>query len=493
MNKPIIFKKWIINLLAGVLMLGAAVVTVPGISSAADPFRIALITDQTGPVASLGVPLMNGFQAAIAQANDAGGVLGKKIVVDSMNDNSDLSVAQTDVQTAISNGDLGIFGGMNSGVWGSLGASAAQNHIAEVTVGATDGLLYPPQPYVYRSQAGAHDFSYTMIGFVKDLIAQKKLPKMPKVAVYIYSSATTQMMASDFTAILGQLGWPLVSTQTFSSSSTNNSVQSAAIGAAKPDVILAAWLDTNAGANMTSLIQNGFTGPVVDFVGASAPGTYTSINNPNYYAQTAYVYPSAVSIPAVVTMNKAGVKSGWTTGANSPWFTQGYVQGLTALAALKKCGVNCTSILLNDALDNLGPVTDAASLAYKPSFTPASHELVGGLQFFHLDKADGSLVAAGNWVPLISNGATAPPSTIGITGVASHGKTASLKVLGLNFDDTKPTVTSSAAGTKVRVTKVLSTSLALSVTTPAGTRKGSYVLTIEFDADTVTKIKYSVN
>lgn len=78
-----------------------------------------------------------------------------------------------------------------------------------------------------------------------------------------------------------------------------------------------------------------------------------------------------------------------------------------------------------------------------------------------------------------------------ITGVAVPGKQVVMHALGSNFYGT-PTVTSNAAGTRIRLTKASSSVLTLLVKSPAGARKGVKTLTMRFAQGQVVKIKYNV-
>ena len=79
-----------------------------------------------------------------------------------------------------------------------------------------------------------------------------------------------------------------------------------------------------------------------------------------------------------------------------------------------------------------------------------------------------------------------------ITGVAVPGRRVVMRVLGSNFYGT-PKVTSSAAGTRVRVARTNSDVLTLLVTTRAGTGKGVHTLTMRFAQGQVRKIRYNVS
>jgi branched-chain amino acid transport system substrate-binding protein len=362
--------------------------------------HLAWIGDLTGPVAGLGVPTNNGFLTYVAQVNASGGVNGKNIVVDTLNDNSDINMARVDLQQAQSNGDLGVYGGMASQLWGPLAASAATSKMLQLTVGVTDNEIYPPKPYVYRSQLGSQDFVSTQIGFIQqDLIAQKKVPAKPKVAIFMYSSATTQTMDTLFNSEFKKLGWPVVADVSITTTATNASTQAAQVAAAKPDVVVSAWLDSDAPFIMQALTQQGYSGPVVDFVGADAQSTFKAINNPQYFADTAYIYPTDTTVAGAVNMLKWANKSGHSSGTTSPFFTQGYVQAILAVDALKKCGSSCTPVSLNSATNTLGNV-NVFGLGFNVGLTPTRHVAAGASRFYSWDNQGQTVVAAGPWITI---------------------------------------------------------------------------------------------
>ena len=78
-----------------------------------------------------------------------------------------------------------------------------------------------------------------------------------------------------------------------------------------------------------------------------------------------------------------------------------------------------------------------------------------------------------------------------IVGTAVAGQTVRISALGAFFNQ-KPEVTSDAAGTKVRVNKLVGGALDLSVTTPIKTAKGAHLLTFRFAQGQIVSIQYNV-
>ncbi|MGP1614560.1 MAG: ABC transporter substrate-binding protein, partial [Pollutimonas bauzanensis] len=57
----------------------AAVATMPQFAQAADPIKIGMVAESTGPNAEAGVYQSNGAKMAVEEINKAGGVLGRQL------------------------------------------------------------------------------------------------------------------------------------------------------------------------------------------------------------------------------------------------------------------------------------------------------------------------------------------------------------------------------------------------------------------------------
>ena len=130
--------------------------------------------------------------------------------------------------------------------------------------------------------------------------------------------------------------------------------------------------------------------------------------------------------------------------------------------------------------DSINP-TFAYSYASGGSLTPATTPA-------YLKWVDPSFV--GKY--LLANGFNEAKVVVSqIAGTAVRGKAVRIRALGAFFYG-KPLVTSNATGTIVRVVKVQDGALDLTMTTPAKTAMGAYLLTFRFAQGQVVKFEYKV-
>jgi len=103
-----------------------------------DSIKIGLAGVQTGPDGALGVSAVNGSQIAIEEWNEKGGVLGKKIVAVSRDDEGKPDKAVTVAQELVSDGVFAVAGHFNSGC--TIPASAIYNDhkVLCITPGSTN-------------------------------------------------------------------------------------------------------------------------------------------------------------------------------------------------------------------------------------------------------------------------------------------------------------------------------------------------------------------
>jgi len=147
----------VILAIALVLPVAAIGLTEPAPASASPaPYKIAYITDLTGPGAAENSSSPAGFDARIAQQNAAGGVNGHKIVPIVIDDQTSPSIITTAVQSAISKGVIGIVS--QSPLFFSAAKYPQQAGIP-VTGSYSDGPEWGEQPYtnMFASDNGSVD------------------------------------------------------------------------------------------------------------------------------------------------------------------------------------------------------------------------------------------------------------------------------------------------------------------------------------------------
>jgi branched-chain amino acid transport system substrate-binding protein len=393
-------RTWISTCAAG--LAGLLIVACGGGSSSGGgsktPYIFGYTGDQTDGAASTGAPLYFGFKTYLDSVNAKGGVNGHKITFDGRDDHSDPSTGRINEQAFQSENAIAVFGLQTSPVAGALAPAAAQQKILQMGIGAPDSFVIPAQPYIYSVQVGAGDMADTMIDFVQNvLIKNGTVPATPKVAVLVNNSTTSANMAKIFQSEFQRLGWKSSVSLGIDNTATDATSQDSQIASANPDVVLAAILDNTAPFVVHGLQTRGWDKPFVAYVGASSEGTFTGLQDANYYGMRTYAYPKDASIPAAVQMLKDAGKSGVTTGLDSTFFTTGYVMGIVAIAALQKCGEPCTGEKYNAAMDKLGDV-DAKGLAGTLHIDSTHHRAINSVRFYHWTSQSGHSVAAGDFI-----------------------------------------------------------------------------------------------
>jgi branched-chain amino acid transport system substrate-binding protein len=140
--------------IAGALVtLAASMICLTGYADE-KPILVGVIAGTTGAYGSTGVAVVNGAQMAADKINAAGGILGRKLLLDAHNDNADATLAGQLFAKMVANGAVAIAGSPDTG---PVTAELAIRHKIP-TIGVVDdgGLtVYPkgpdskPNPWVF--------------------------------------------------------------------------------------------------------------------------------------------------------------------------------------------------------------------------------------------------------------------------------------------------------------------------------------------------------
>lgn len=362
------------------------------------PYKIDWFGDLTAVVAINGVPHLNGFKTVIDYTNSHGGVDGHRIELVATDSGSDVNKGRIAFQNAVARGSLVMNGGIESNVNVPLAPLAGQNKMTLISLAVTDNFIDPPQPYLYSTNLSYQGMANLQINFIKDVLVKKgDVPDSPKVALYGFSSAAVTTINGMYKTGIDKQGWKLVAQESFATTATDVSSQAANVAAAKPDVVLADLLDSDAALAVKALRQKGYTKPIVDFVGASSPNTFMAVADAGYYSLRAYVSTLDTDISGVKTVVDRAKATGNTADMQSVYFSYGYVNGLVTVAALKICGDGCTAEKFNTALEKVGKV-DASGLNTDVQITSKRHRTVQKGIFFQYDTAKQKEVAVGGWL-----------------------------------------------------------------------------------------------
>lgn len=119
--------------------------------SSGDTIMIGTISPNTGSVAAAGMAVVNGTDLAVKQINEAGGVIGKQIVLDHADDQFDPTECLNAFNTLVSRGNRLVIGSVTSGCTSAITDSANEEEVVLITPVATADSITTEDDYIFRS------------------------------------------------------------------------------------------------------------------------------------------------------------------------------------------------------------------------------------------------------------------------------------------------------------------------------------------------------
>ena len=124
----------------------------------------------TGPTQLVGQSDRQAVEAVVAYWNSRGGIRGRRVVVDVLDNASNPSQAVQNVQKFISDSKyVGIFGSGNAAAAVATAAIASQAGIPFIALSPPTTLVEPPQPYAYILTATARLYAYSEAAYLKSV------------------------------------------------------------------------------------------------------------------------------------------------------------------------------------------------------------------------------------------------------------------------------------------------------------------------------------
>ena len=160
-------------------LVAATALAVPLAGLAQAPVKIYSIVELSGGGATAGTNFDNGLKLAFKEINAAGGILGRKVDVISVDTQSNPGIAKALTQKAVDDGAYVVMGPVFSG---SIIVSMAETKKAEIpnfTGGEAAGITQQGNPYVFRTSFG-------------------QATSMPKVARYMAQNLKAKTVAVIF-------------------------------------------------------------------------------------------------------------------------------------------------------------------------------------------------------------------------------------------------------------------------------------------------------
>jgi branched-chain amino acid transport system substrate-binding protein len=134
------------------LVAALAVAAAPALAFAqGEPIKLVNLLEMSGPIASAGINYKDGVELAVREINAAGGVLGRKFEVTTLDTQSNAGVSKALAQKAV---DMGAFAVIGPTFSGAMVVSAAETRRAEIpnfTGAAAASITQQGNPYVIRT------------------------------------------------------------------------------------------------------------------------------------------------------------------------------------------------------------------------------------------------------------------------------------------------------------------------------------------------------
>ncbi len=349
-------------------------------------YTLTLSGDHTGVFASSGLANTNGFEAYIASVNAKGGVDGHHIDMQVLDDRSDVPTALANYQLALNSSSLGFLQNNASPVIQAVAPKATKDGIVESSSGGYNGGngVYP---YIFNENPTVPTYMDEIVPFA---LAKVPNPQGAKVAFLAYDSALTETYEPMLAKALGPKGFSIAYNQLVPIKAVDMSVAAGNIAGLSPAMVVTAMQDAQIVPLVTGLRQRGYKGPVINFNSNVTAVSLKKLNDPQMYLIQYTADPTDSKNPDVAAMDQVAKETGFTQEMDQLFFIEAYVFGKVVVAALGKCGDNCTRQTFNTALENT-TVSAGTLMAGSPGFTPTDHVMTKKLVVDQWSTSSGAL------------------------------------------------------------------------------------------------------
>jgi len=219
--------------LVGALLVAAACAggSAPA-PSPGSPIEIGLLTSLTGNYTPLGTGDKQGAQFVVDQTNARGGIDGRRLQLDIVDDGSTPNQTVVLLNQLNSDGVVAVLGPPQTTAELAIKPLANQIKLPVVALGAADQQTVPVTPYMWQTANLSSQVARTVLAYLRQ---QGK----SRLAM-LYDTANAYAVAGHdaVSGSLSRYGVSLVDDESFETTSTNFAPQIAKIAAAKPDFLL---------------------------------------------------------------------------------------------------------------------------------------------------------------------------------------------------------------------------------------------------------------
>ena len=208
--------------LAGILSLGSA---------SAQDFKIGVVATLSGPASTLGKDTIDGSSAWVKEINSKGGLKGKKVVLEIIDDETSPVNAVNAFRRLAADPTINM-------IWLATPSSSAlaikplsgEFKVPVLSGGAVDALGIPAAPYFFKMAPAAKDFLIVILEYAK-------MKGLKRIATINATDAYGQAEAKHLKDNAEKYGVTVVAAETFQVTDTSFTPQLIKVRAANPDLI----------------------------------------------------------------------------------------------------------------------------------------------------------------------------------------------------------------------------------------------------------------
>jgi branched-chain amino acid transport system substrate-binding protein len=364
---------------AVVAVSAAACSSDSGDSGSSGTFKISALLELTGAGGPTFVSAQNGVRTALAEINDAGGVNGRKLEVDILDDQSTPDGSAAQARAAVSDKPIAIISAQGSSNFAGAVPVLQASHIPVVSASIYDsGLLPTPQPWYFSIVPTNPGQVTALTGAAESLLGGLD---GKRIAVITPESAALDEISKLLAEAEEKKGFDLVALEKTQLVFTSVAPQAAKIKQARPDAVLVLGFSPTTGPIVVRDLRDaGVDVPLITQYALSSDAVLRQLDDPKFYGMRIVSLPGSAD-PLVASAKKYG----FDQGVDSTFWTLGYQLVQVVKAGLEACAKDCDSKGLTDALNDLKVKPAGAYDEY--AFSASDHAGLQQVQFFHLDDS----------------------------------------------------------------------------------------------------------
>ncbi|MFH2012966.1 MAG: ABC transporter substrate-binding protein [Pseudomonadota bacterium] len=361
-----------------------------------DTIKIGVIYDQTGPVASLAIPITKGIRSLFQYTNEQGGIHGRKLKALVEDDRTSIPVAVAAFKKLLyRDGVLSLFGPGSTGATVALLSSINKEKIPAFPGSTSDRMVEPFQRYIFT----VNDTNTGMMKVVVDYIMKDFKAKGKRIGIVYPDNEAGRAESNPALERLKFYDVEPVAKEVLNYGVIEATSQVLSLKKNKVDyIILCGQTPQGAIVFLRELKKFDVNVPVVGNwatceedvvrIGDAAKQFYSINAMASWYDEG----------PGVAKMREITLK--YEPGTEKPYraktYTSGWVTAVIKIEALKRAGRDLDGEALVKSLESMNNF-DTGGLSGPISYSPISHKGGSVWKIFKSDPSTGKFIPVTGW------------------------------------------------------------------------------------------------